>query len=74
MRSKQYLVGTYELESQRNGAMSSIHTFNELYGLGTEEAARYPERIMAVNADDVLKVAKRIIHPDAYAMAVVKPI
>ena len=72
-RSRQYLVGTYELESQRNGAMASIHTFNELYGLGTEEAQAYPRRIMAVTADDVLRAAQRFIHPDAYTMAVVKP-
>ncbi len=73
MRSKQYLVGTYELDSQRNSSMSSIHTFNELYGLGIAEAARYPERIMAVTADDVLRVARRIIHPHAYTMAVIRP-
>ncbi|MBN1283348.1 MAG: insulinase family protein [Proteobacteria bacterium] len=72
-RSRQYIVGTYELDLQRNGSLASIHTFNTLYGLGPNEVERYPSHIMEVTADDVLRVAKKYIRPEAYVMAVVKP-
>jgi zinc protease len=72
-RSKQYLVGSFEIELQRNGALASTHTFNQLYGLGPDEVEKYPKRIMAITAEDVLKVARKYIRPEAYTMAVVKP-
>jgi len=72
-RSKQYLVGSFEIELQRNGALSSTHTFNQLYGLGSDEIEKYPKRIMAITAEDVLKVARKYIRPEAYTMAVIKP-
>ena len=72
-RSQQYLVGTYELDLQRNGALASLHTFNHLYGLGAGEIERYPQRILAVTSDDVLRVAKRYLQTDARTLAVIKP-
>lgn len=72
-RSKQYIVGTYELDLQRNSALAATYTFNTLYGLGPQEAEKYPSRIMEVTAEDVLRVAKKYIRPEAYTMAVVKP-
>ncbi len=72
-RSKQYLVGTYELDAQRTGALAGIHTFNELYGLGLKEFERYPERILRVTRQDVQRVAKKYIRPEATTLAVVKP-
>ncbi len=72
-RSKQYLVGTYDINLQRNGAIASTHTFNFLYGLPLEEIVKYPQRIMDVTSDDVLKVARKYIQPEAYTMAVIKP-
>ncbi|MFH1829800.1 MAG: pitrilysin family protein [Pseudomonadota bacterium] len=72
-RSKQYLVGVYDLNLQRNGAIASTHTFNCLYGLPYDEVEKYPQKIMRVNADDVLKAAKKYINLDAYTMAVVRP-
>lgn len=72
-RSQQYLIGSYELDLQRNGALASMHTFNELYGLGTAEIELYPKRIMAVTAERVLRAAQRFINTDAYTMAVVRP-
>lgn len=72
-RSKQYLVGAYDLNLQRNGAIASTHTFNQLYGLKLDEIEKYPQRIMDVTADDVLKVARKYIDTEAYTMAVIKP-
>jgi zinc protease len=72
-RSQQYLVGAYELDLQRNGAIAGVHAFNFLYGLGLAEIERFPQRILAVTANDVLRTARRYIQPEAYTMAVVKP-
>ncbi|MFH0799550.1 MAG: pitrilysin family protein [Pseudomonadota bacterium] len=72
-RSKQYLVGAYELDMQRSGTLAGLYAFNEVYGLDMGEIERYPARILAITRDDVLRVARRYIHPDAYTLAVVKP-
>ena len=72
-RSKQYLVGTFELDSQRNMSLANIHTFNEIYGLGLDAFDKYPQRILAVTRDDVQRVAKRYLHINAYTLSVVKP-
>jgi zinc protease len=72
-RSKQYLAGVYELDLQRNGARAGIHAFNHLYRLGPESVAEYPQEIMKVTAEDVLRVARRSIQPDEAITAIVKP-
>lgn len=72
-RAKQYVVGTYDLGLQRNGAIASTYVFNELYGLKLDEIAKYPQHIMDVTTEDVQRVAKKYIQPNAYTMAVIKP-
>ena len=57
-RSKQYLVGTYELDLQRTSTVAGIYAFNEIYGLPMQDIELYPQRILAVTAEDVLRVAK----------------
>jgi zinc protease len=73
MRSKQYLVGTYELDLQRNSALSNIYTFYELYGLGLDEIDHHTEKIMDVSVDDVLKAAQRYIKLNSYVLSIVRP-
>jgi len=72
-RSQQYLVGTYELESQRLMALASAYTFNELYGLGVGEVERYPKKILAVTREDVSRVARKYIDPEAYVLSIIRP-
>ena len=72
-RAQQYMVGTYELEQQRNNALASSYAFNELYGLGISEVERYPQKIMKITREDVLNVARKYIHLDAYVLSVIKP-
>ncbi len=72
-RSQQYLVGTYELESQRLMALASSYTFNTLYGLGIAEVERYPGKILAVTREDVSRVAAKYIKPDAYVLSIIRP-
>ncbi len=72
-RAKRYLIGSYEIDLQRNSTVAMNLALNELYGLGYDEYRRYPEKIEAVTAEDVLRVAQRIIRLDRYTLAVVRP-
>lgn len=42
-------------------------------GTGFREYRRYPEKILAVTAGDVKRVAKKHVNPEIFAAAVVKP-
>ena len=72
-RTQNYLAGTYELELQKNSTLAQSYSFNELYGLGFEEVHRYPEKILQVTREDVLKVAKKYIDLKAYVLSIVQP-
>ncbi len=72
-RAKQYIVGTYELESQRNGNMANAYALNELYGLGIDEVENYPKKIMAVTREDVQSVAQKYFTLDTPVLSIIKP-
>lgn len=72
-RAKQYLVGTYDLDLQRIGTVAGVLATNELYRINMKELEFYPQRILAVTRDEVLRAAKKYIEPKAYTLAVVKP-
>ena len=44
-----------------------------LYGLGADASARYVERVLSVEKDDVLRVARRVLDLEAYTLALVRP-
>ena len=72
-RAKNYIVGSFEIGLQRNSAQASTVAFDELYGIGTYEYRKFPEKILAVTADDVARVARKYINPEAAAVAILKP-
>jgi len=72
-RAKRYIVGNYEIGLQTNSSQATAMAFNELYGLGYEEYRRYPEKILAVKAQDVLAVAKKYIDLEGYLLAIIQP-
>ncbi len=72
-RAKKYIIGGYEIDLQRNSAQAADMAFNERYGLGWDEFKRYPERIAAVTAEDVLRVARKYIRLDAPVLGMVTP-
>ncbi len=43
----------------------------ELYGLGLDYADRYPKLVGDVSKEDVLRVAKQYLHPDAMLLVAV---
>ena len=72
-RAKNYIVGSFEIGLQRNSAQASTVGFDELYGIGAYEYRKYPEKILAVTAADVARVARKYINPEAAAVAILKP-
>lgn len=72
-RAQQYLVGTYELDQQRNSSLASSYTLNELYGLGIAENERYPQKILKVTREDILRTARRYIDLDALIISIIRP-
>lgn len=72
-KTKNHLVGTYELELQRNSTQAQAFSLDELYGIGFQEVLRYPEKILKISADDILCVAKKYIHLKAYVLSTVQP-
>lgn len=72
-RAKQYIVGSHELESQRNSALAANYAFNVLYGLGIEETLTFTEKVMRVSREDIHRVAKKYFNLNAYTLSIVKP-
>ena len=72
-RVQQYMVGTYELEQQKVSILASSYVFNELYGLGVAELERYPQKILKITREDILKTARKYINLNACVLSVIKP-
>ena len=72
-RAKAHLVGTHEIGLQRNAARAALLALDGVYGLGLDNFEHYDETIQSVTAEEVLRVARRIIQLDRAVVAVVGP-
>ena len=72
-RAKNYLIGTYELGLQTHSAQAAQMTHDELYGLGYDASTHYAERIQAVTARDVRRVARKYLDPERLVKVRVLP-
>ncbi len=63
--AKRFLIGSFPLKIDRQSAIAGFMQQVELYGLGLDYADRYPKIVGAITKDDVLKVARQYLHPDA---------
>jgi zinc protease len=69
--AKKYLIGSFPLKLDRQSSIAGFMLQVELYGLGLDYAERYPKLIGAVTKDDIQRVAKRYLHPDALILVAV---
>lgn len=72
-RAKNYLIGAYELGMQTQSAQAALLAHDELYGLGAESYRQYAEKIQAVSAADVQRVARRYLDPQHLVTVQVLP-
>lgn len=69
--AKAYLTGSFPLRMDTYAKIAGMLTFIEIYNLELDYPERYPAKINAVSRDDVLRVAKKYLHPDRMVIVVV---
>jgi zinc protease len=72
-RVKRYLIGSYEIELQKNSALAAMLAFDERYGLGYDEVVTYARNIMAVTPEMVHHVAHTYLTVDQSSVIIVGP-
>jgi len=72
-RARRYLIGNFEIDRQRSAVRAAHMAIDALYGLGADAQRRYAASVAAVTADDVLRVARRIIDLSVAVEAVIRP-
>ena len=70
-RARRYLTGSFAIDGQRNSNHAAHVALDSLYGLGPNAHYSYAEKISAVTDDDVLRIARRVLRLDAYAVSLV---
>ncbi|MFN3429965.1 MAG: M16 family metallopeptidase [Candidatus Sericytochromatia bacterium] len=69
--AKDYLTGAFPLRFETNADLAREVVNMEFFGLAPDYLATYRERVRAVGADDVQRVARQYLHPEAYQLVVV---
>jgi zinc protease len=69
--AKRYLTGSFPLRFDSDAEMVSFFSQVEFYGLGLDYPDRYEQIINSVTQDDVLRVAKKYLHPDDAIVVIV---
>jgi zinc protease len=69
--AKRYLTGSFPLRFDSDAEMVSFYSQVEFYGLGLDYPQRYDGLINSVTKDDVLRVAKKYLHPDDALVVIV---
>lgn len=69
--ARAYLVGSFPRRIDTLGQIANFLAAVEYFGLGLDYPDRYPEYINSVTRDDVLRVARKYLRPDAYVLSVV---
>ncbi|MGB7622447.1 MAG: pitrilysin family protein [Terriglobia bacterium] len=71
--AKQYLTGSFVFQFQTNSQIAHFMILAERYGLGFDYVEEYPGLINSVSIDDVARVARTYLHPEAATIVVVGP-
>lgn len=62
--AKKYLIGSFPLKLDTQSAIANFLLQIEIYHLGLDYADRYPKLIADVTTQDILRVARRYLHPN----------
>jgi len=71
-RLKRFIVGSYEIELQRNSNQGVTLALNKLYGLSLDFAT-YTEGILKVTTDDINRAIEKYLDLDKYVLSVLSP-
>jgi zinc protease len=72
-RARRYLAGNFEIDRQRAAARAAHMAADARYGLGPDAQRRYAAQVEAVDAEAVLRVARRVIDLDVAVAATIRP-
>jgi zinc protease len=72
--AKAYLTGNFVFDFQTNAQVAEFLIEAEIYELGFDYLTSYPEKIRAVTIEEVARVAKIYLSPDALTTVVVGPV
>lgn len=71
--AKQYLTGSFPMKFDSNAKIAGLLAQIEFFGLGNDYLDSYIDRIDAVTASDVQRVAQKYLTPDEFIVVVVGP-
>ena len=69
--AKAYLTGSFPLRMDTSSKIAGMLTSIEIYNLGLDFPQKYPGLINSVTAEDIQRVAKTYLRPDAMAIVAV---
>jgi zinc protease len=69
--AKKFLVGSFPLKLSRQSLIVGFMQQIELYGLGLDYVEKYPKLIESVSKEDIQRVAREYLHPDAVILVAV---
>ena len=69
--AKAYLTGSFPLRMDTSAKIAGILVSIELYNLGLDYPQKYAGIINSVTREDILRVAKKYLHPDRMVIVVV---
>ncbi len=69
--AKKYLIGSFPMRLDTQGKLANFLSQVEYYGLGLEYPEKYPSLIRSVTRKDILRVAKKYLHPEKYVLVIV---
>ncbi len=69
--AKSFLTGSFPRRLDTMGKIASFLALTEFYDLGIDYDRRYPEYINSVTKEEIIKVAKKYLHPERYVLVIV---
>jgi zinc protease len=69
--AKKYLIGSFPMRINTQGKLTHFLTQVEYYGLGLDYPEKYPSLIQSITREEVLRVAKKYLHPENTILIVV---
>jgi zinc protease len=69
--AKKYLVGSFPLRLDTQSKLAAFLLQVQYYGLGMDYPEKYPFLIKSVTKDDILRVARKYLHPERSVLVVV---
>jgi len=69
--AKKYLIGSFPMRFDTQSKLANFLTQVEYYGLGLDYPEKYPSLIRSVTREEVLRVAKKYLHPQEYVLVIV---